>query len=79
MAQAVFILQHSPISLRQLKQGICEVHVFHVWYTRHYDGGGVEFLLYRLARRAHARRDSIVQQLQGDAEAILSPASEYCY
>ncbi len=68
-----------PISSRQPKKGICVAHVFHALYTRHYDGGGVEFLLYRLARHAHARRGSIEQQRQGDAEAIRSPAYEYCY
>ena len=67
-----------PISLRQPKQGICVVHVFHVWYTRYCGGGGVEFLLHHLTRNAHARRDSIEQQRRGDAEATQSPASEYC-
>lgn len=75
----IFIQHHAPISLRQPKQGICVVHVFHVWYTRYCGGGGVEYLLHRLARHARARRGSIEQQRQGDAEAIRSPANEYCY
>ena len=75
----IFIQHYTPISLRLLKQGICVAHVFHVLYTRHCGGGGVESLLHRLVRHVYARRGSIGQQRHSDAKATQFPASEYCY